>query len=216
VKKFTAVITLLLGVVFISSGCNSEISTSNPEAELPQWQGIKIGQSVRELGEFWGEPEEILVDSLVADVEIWRYVDSSTELSFYVGVSQINGTIEYIKPIVHSAEYPLTEMYPPTLEQFIDTLGEPETVTWGGASRYTRTYVWASRGVAIEAMVPAWLPSEGTGVVRAEYFAPTDIETYFQTWGADIEPQKGYGQEDAYHNPEVSMPPLELDRDQSE
>jgi hypothetical protein len=197
---------VVISVMVAWSGCRPVSPTPLPGAEYPEWQGLVVGQSdAAELALVLGQPIEVFVHGYVRGVDMWCYLDSSSQAGFYVGVSQANGVIKYILPVVHSTAYPLTETYPPTLEQFIEEYGEPGHVTWG-SGQCTRTYIWADKGIAIEAGVPAWSAEWGTRVVWVEYFVPTDTDTYLRTWGDDIYPRRGYGEEDAYHNPEIRSP----------
>ena len=205
VKKRLIVILLPFLGILVVSNCKPIAPTPIPGVECPEWQGIIINQStITDVERLFGEPLQI-ARSDIEGLDIWSFLYPSTSIRVFVGVSQ-SGVVQYISPFVHSQQYPVTETYPPTLEQFLEMYGEPQRVTWGSSSRYTRTYIWASKGVAVEGRVPAWSPEWGTGVLRVEYFVPTDEETYLQTWGSDIHPQKGYGVEDAYHNPDESLP----------
>lgn len=213
-KRLVAMMLLLLAIGLVS--CKIAPPTPLPETKLPEWQGIIVGQStitdaIHLLGEPLqgpqGFPEDVLARLVCGDIQWWKFTDPSVSHPISVGISRTDGVVQCIRPNADSQAYPVTGMRPPTVEQFVEMYGDPERVTWGSGSEYERLYIWASKGIAIEGRVPAWV-SDGTGawVWWVEYFVPTDVETYLRTWGRDKWPRRGYGEEDAYHNPILPCP----------
>jgi hypothetical protein len=204
-RKSIIIVTLFcLGVG--PFGCALVPPTPLPGAELPQWQGLVIGQStIADVENLLGKPDEVIKGRL-RGIEILVFSAPPPDVFIHIGVLRADGVVVYVYAPLYSEEYPLTGTYPPTLEWFIQRYGEPERVTWGD-SLYTRTYIWASRGVVVEGRVPAWSGGDwGTGITWVEYFVPTDVDSYLHTWGKDIPFRRGYGEEDAYHNPELPWP----------
>lgn len=212
---------MILSLVAVTAlcGCKPALPTPIPGVEPPEWQGVVVGQTtITQVTHLLGEPL-YTVEGPLRGLESWAFEDPSTSFRIFVWISPQNGVVQHLRPNTLSVEYPITEEYPPTLEQFIAQYGEPEHVTWGSISNQSRTYIWAQRGVAVEAGVPAWRPEgSGTPVFTIEYFVPMDVSTYLSTWGQYITPREGYGVEDAYHDPsseilwfEILIPKRERD-----
>jgi hypothetical protein len=216
-RQFLIVVIACLTLVMGSTSCRLfPPPTPLPQTQPPEWQGIIIGQStITDVIQLLGEPpsapydprEELLASLIEGKMRWWSFSDPSSSLSIHVCASHPEGIVQYIEPVAHSKTYPIAGTYPPTMEKLLEMYGEPERVTWASISMYERLYIWASKGVAVEGRVPAWTKGAyGAGVSGIEYFVPTDVESYLNSWGRDKWPVRGFGEEDAYHNPQLPWP----------
>jgi hypothetical protein len=195
-------------------------------AELPEWQGIVVGRStIDEVQALVGAPVEHEESTPVlllplrklahGNMKWWTFSDQSCSSYSTISVasSRTDDIVQYVEPCTYSELLPAVGTYPPTLGQLLNVYGEPERVTWSDIDDYDRLYIWASRGVAAKAGVPAW-QGEGhaTFLFSVEYFVPTDVATYLATWKKYYFPKKGYGEEDAYHNPAHPYPLSVIDQ----
>lgn len=199
VRLFRLVL-LCWGVCLLCNACKPELPSSLPGMDTPEWRGLTLGESTEEeVLQALGTPSEVR-DAPVRNVSIWSY--QSDHGWQEVGISS-KGQLVYVWFDSECEE----EEYYCDLRDYLKAYGEPERVTWGVYSKYKRTFIWSSEGVALEGQIPAWVGEREAMVHYVELFEPMEMEVYLETWGQDIQPwEDPYGQEDAYHNPEVECP----------